>query len=454
MGFGICVIAVVLGGCGGQLQGASSPPLQNGSLMLPRVFGMPPHPNRRGSHSLTGRPLRSLAATSASAADSGRVPPIPPVVSVTDLGTVTQNPVIYGRDGTFSALVQGVSLWTFGDTPMSVPGKLGDYWDDNSMSWATNLDASHGIVLNHDLLDDTGAPAEYLPYLLWEAKYNYAHDQHHCTQKPCGAEFAMWDGPVIYDAARSRVLFFYYELWRTPNKSGWTSVGSGIAVGSPPHRIDRPVENPGSRTPTLMWGPKEVAYNCGAVVGGKWLYGYGCVNGFLSMNVQIARVPLAAALDKSQWTYYAGDGNWSANPKAAVTIFTGGAAANEVFYSPYLGMYVDVYNPELNNDLYYRVSYTPWGPWSDAAFVAAGAAPYQKSSVDYAGQAHVEFAQGDGQIQYVTYAHPTGFLREDLPLLKVVFGKPGERATSAPKRRSPSAPNPLRRSLSRHTSLP
>lgn len=366
----------------------------------------------------------SLLAVSAFATDPGSVPPIPPVESVTPLGTVIQNPVIYGRDGTFSALVGGVSLWTFGDTPMSVPGKYGDYWDDNSMSWTTNLDASQGIDLNHDLLDDTGAPAEYLPYLSWEAHYNYVHDRHHCTAKPCGAEFAMWDGPVIYDPARGRTLFFYYELWRTPNKSGWTTVGSGIAVGTADRRISRPIENPGSRTPTLMWGPSEVAYNCGALAVGDMLYGYGCVNGFLVMKVQVARVPLADALDKSKWTYFAGNGTWSANPSDAVVIFTGGAAANQVFYSPYLGMYMNIYNPELVNDLYYRVSYTPWGPWSNETFLYTGEKPYG-NNVNYTGQAHVEFAQGDGQTQYVTYAHPTGFLREDLPVLKVVFGKPG-----------------------------
>lgn len=374
---------------------------------------------------LTALLVLRFFADSVFAADPGKVPPIPPVQSVTSLGTVWQNPVIYGRDGTFSALVQGVSLWTFGDTPMSVPGKLGNYWDDNSMSWTTNLDASQGITLNHDLLDDTGAPAEYLPYLPWEAKYNYEHDKNHCTVKPCGAEFAMWDGPVIDDPARSRALFFYYELWRTPNKSGWTTVGSGIAVGTPEHTIYRPIENPGSRTPTLMWGPDEVAYNCGAIAVGDWLYGYGCVDGFLVMNVQVARVPLAYALDKTQWTYYAGNGTWSTNSSAAITIFTGGAAANQVFYSPYLGMFMNIYNPALDNDLYYRVSYTPWGPWSDAAFLCSGETPYN-GSVNYTGQAHVEFAQGNGQTQYVTYAHPTGFLQEDLPIVKVVFGQPAK----------------------------
>src|SRR5579864_6967938 len=111
----------------------------------------------------------ALLTTISAAAQNSGVPPIPTVVSVTPLGTVTQNSVIYGRDGTFSALVDGKSVWTFGDTPMSVAGIEGNSWDDNSLSWTDDLDASHGINLNHDLLDSTGAPAEFLPYLPWES---------------------------------------------------------------------------------------------------------------------------------------------------------------------------------------------------------------------------------------------------------------------------------------------
>jgi|SRR5579863_1213760 len=366
----------------------------------------------------------TFAFSVARAADEGSIPPIPPVISVTPLGTVQQNPVIYGRDGTFSALVDGKSVWTFGDTPMSVPGILGNFWDDNSLSWTTDLDASHGIDLNHDLLDSTGAPAEYLPYLPWEREYNYVHDKNHCTVKPCGAEFAMWDGPVVNDPTRNRTLFYYYELYRgVPGMQGWDTVGAGIAVYTPGQGITRPIENPESKTPTLMWGPKDVAYNSGAIVVGDILYSYGCVGGFLVDNCQVAQVPLADALDITKWTYYAGNGNWSMNPADAVTIFQGGAAANVVFYNSYLGMYMNIFNPALNNDMYYMVSYTPWGPWSKAAFLFKGETPYS-GSVDYTGQAHVEFAQGDGQTQYVTYAHPYGFLREDLPLNQVVFGKP------------------------------
>ncbi len=367
----------------------------------------------------------ALAVSSFAAHAASGPPPIPPVLSVTPLGTVTQNPVIYGRDGTFSALVNGKSVWTFGDTPMSVPGIEGNNWDDNSLSWTTNLDASHGINLNHDLLDSTGAPAEFLPYEAWEKQYNYTHNSKHCTQQPCGAEFAMWDGPVVPDPARNRVLYFYYELYRVSGNSTWTTVGTGIAeqIGNGP--ITRPIEAPGSKTPTLMWGQTAVAYNSGAVVVGTILYAYGCVAGFLVQNCQVAQVPLAGALDITQWTYYAGNGRWSKNPSDAVVIFQGGAAANVVFYDAYLGVYMDIFNPALNSDMYYMVSYTPWGPWSAATFLFKGEAAYG-GGVDYTGQAHPEFAQGNGQTQFVTYAHPSGFLREDLPLNQVVFGLPSK----------------------------
>jgi hypothetical protein len=364
----------------------------------------------------------ALFAALSAAAQNG-VPPLPTVVSVTPLGTVQQNPVIYGRDGTFSALFNGESVWTFGDTPMSVPGVLGNFWDDNSLSWTTTLDASQGINLNHDLLDSTGAPAEFLPYLPWERKFNYEHDNNHCTVTPCGEEFAMWDGPVINDTARNRVLFYYYELYRgAPGMQGWDNVGAGIAVYTPGKGITRPIENPGSRTPTLIWDETAQQYNSGALVVDDILYSYGCVGGFLVDNCMVAQVPLADALDITQWTYYAGNDTWSANPAAAVTIFQGGDAANQVFYNSYLGVYMNIYEPALNNDMYYMVSYTPWGPWSSGTLLFKGETPYS-GSTNYTGQVHAEFNQGDGQTVYVTYAHPTGFLRENLPLTQVVFGK-------------------------------
>ncbi len=84
-----------------------------------------------------------------------------------------------------------------------------------------------------------------------------------------------------------------------------------------------------------------------------------------------------------------------------------------------MAFYCGVYS----NDVFYRVSYTPWGPWSDQALLFTGK-PGWNNNTDYAALAHPEYAQGNGKIQYVTYAHTTGFLHMDLPLVQVVFGKP------------------------------
>jgi len=367
-----------------------------------------------------------FVAPVAFAVEGSQPPTIPPVITITDMGVVGQNPVIYGRDGAVSTLINGRSMWTFGDTAMSVAGVENHFWDDNSMSWSDNLDASHGITLEHDFLDRTGAPGEFLPYLQWERDYNYAHDTNHCTEDPCGAEFAMWAGFPVADPARHRALVFYYELWRVPGQDGWTSVGSGIAVADSTGKMTRPIENPGSKTPTLMWGPDELAYDGGALVVKDTLYSYGCKTAFVSKKCSVARVPLSAALDKTQWTYYAGNNTWSANPDDAVIVFKGGAAGNSVFYNAYLGVYMAIYSGIFNNDIYYRVAREPWGPWSAQALLFTGKDCWGNDNFDYAAEAHTEFAEQNGKVQYVTYAHTTGFLRMDLPLTRVEFEKPGK----------------------------
>ncbi len=368
----------------------------------------------------------SIAGPGASRVDPPQLAPprLPPVESVTEIGTVGQNPVIYGRDGTASALIDGKSVWVFGDTALSVPGQYGRYWDDNSLSWTTDLNASDGIVLNHDALDRTGAPAEFLPYTREEAHYNSTHDPSHCTAQPCGAEFALWASYVVPDPDRNRMLVVYDEIWRVAGQEGWRSIGTGFAVGTLDGGMTRPIENPGSRTPTLMWSAgAEVGLDGGYVVVDSMLYSYGCLPGFFVQECRVGRVPLADALTKTAWTYYAGNGTWSPNQADAVIVFDGGAAGTSVFYVPYLDLYMAVYNGVFSNDVYYRVSQTPWGPWSDQALLFTGR-PGWNNSIDYAGHAHPEFAEQDGRVQYVTYVHATGFFQSDLPLVRVVFGNP------------------------------
>lgn len=347
-------------------------------------------------------------------------PPIPGVASAVDIGTVVQNAKILGRDGAISGKIGNRSVWTFGDTPMSVPGIGQHNWVDNSMSWTTNLNATNGITLNHDILDATGAPAEFLPYTAFESQYNYTHDTLHCTVQPCGAEYAMWPGSIVADPKRNRALVFYYELWRIPGQSGWTGIGTGIAIGAPDGTFTRPILNAGAPDPTLMWDSTEVAYGDGSTVVNDTLVSYGCVTRFVTKRCRVARVPLADALVKSQWQYYAGNGVWSPDPATAVSVLSGGAAGNSISYNPYLGLFVAVYSGVFSDDVFFRVSKNAWGPWS-AQTKLFTARPGWNGNISYAGEAHPEFSQQNGKVMFVTYAHTTGFLQMDLPIVRITF---------------------------------
>ena len=377
----------------------------------------------RLSVSIAASVLAALPAFAGGVTINDVPPPLPLVQSVTPLGTVHQNPVINARDNAESALFKGKSVWTFGDTSMSVPGAHGTNWDDNSLSWTTNLDASSGITLDHDLTDSTGAPREFLPYTRSEAQYNYTHDKNHCTQAPCGAEIALWAQQVVPDEARNRLLLFFVEIWRVSGQPNWTTVGAGIAVMTPDGKVTRPLENPGSSMPQLMWDQGDGGYINGSLVVAGMLYSYKCVPDWVAMDCNVARVPLADALDKSQWRYYAADGSWSANEADAVTVFQGGAAGNSVFYNAYLGEYMAIYAQPFTNDVMYRVANNPWGPWSGDGLLFTGE-PGWDGNFDYAAFAHPEFSTDDGQVQYVTYVHDTGFLQQEIPLARVVFQKP------------------------------
>lgn len=384
----------------------------------------------------------ALAGCDAATSDDGALPgedptaaaraaepaPIPEVLSATDLGIVRQHPAVNARDGNYSALIDGRSVWAFNDTPMNVPGVDGDSWVDNSLAWTTGLDASDGITLDGNHLDQTGAPAEFMPYLPWERRYNEIHDDDDCQEEPCGAEFALWPAHIVPDPARDRVLVFYNEIWRSPTVQGWRYLGGGIAVadlsGNVP-KVTRPIQNPGSRTPTLMWTQKdgEQALDSGYVVEGDHLYSYGCTVDFLVLNCQVGRVPLADALDKRAWRYYAGNGAWSADQGDAETVFQGGTAGQGVAYVPAFDGYLVVYSGLFSDDVFYRVSQTPWGPWSEQRLLFHGR-PGWDGNANYAAHLHPEFAEDGGRVQYVTYVHNTGFLRQELPLVRVEFAEP------------------------------
>ena len=375
----------------------------------------------------------ALAATVflAGAAHAQTAPPLPTVLSVTDLGTVRQNPLIEGRDGNFSVLVGATSLWAFDDTAMSRANATGQNFIDNTLSWTTNLDASTGIWLNHDLLDTTGTPTTFLGLTPAEQAIDAEHATNAngtCAVAPCGLSLAVWPAQVVADPVRHRVLFFFNEISRITGNAAFTVLGAGVAVGTlGPNAtltVTRPPdEEPAGANPALLWNAPEFGYANGAVVVDGTLYAYGQNPQGLVMDVPLARAPLASATQNSSWQYYAGNDTWSSDNSQAVTVFQGGAAGNSVFFNAYLGEYMAIYSEPLTDHVYYRVAAAPWGPWSAQALLFTGKAG-ESGTEDYAALAHTEFATGGGQTQYVTYVRTIGFLKMELRLVQVVFGPP------------------------------
>lgn len=375
----------------------------------------------------------SLGATLllAGAAHAQSAPALPTVLSVTELGTVRQNSLIDGRDGNFSALVGTTSLWAFDDTAMSRANATGQNFIDNTLSWTTDLDASSGIWLNHDLLDPTGTPTTFLGLTPAEQAIDAEHAVNAngtCAVAPCGLSLAVWPAQVVPDPARHRVLFFFNEVSRITGDAAFTVLGAGVAVGTlgPGAAITvtrPPAEEPAGANPALLWNAPEFGYANGAVVVGSTIYAYGQNPQGLVMDVPLAKAPLASATQNAAWQYYAGNNTWSSDASQAVTVFQGGAAGNSVFYNAYVGAFMAIYSEPLTDHVYYRVAATPWGPWSEQALLFTGKAG-ESGTEDYAALAHTEFATGSGQTQYITYVRTTGFLQMELRLVQVVFGPP------------------------------
>lgn len=291
---------------------------------------------------------------------------------------------------------------------------LGDTFIDNTLSWDRQRDASQGIRLEGDLKDAEGVPVRFMPFTQWELDYTASHAPN---------EIAIWPGHIVPDPARQRVLIFYGSVYRG-SKIGFNSTGSGIAVADMGMRqVTRPPQNPDPAAfePAYMWNRGEIAYTGGYVLEGDMLYNYGGKGQFLSTLMHVARVPLADVLDKSAWRYYAGNGVWSADPSQVKSVYTGGAAGDNIFYSSELGMYVTIYQPFLDNTVYYRVAYRPEGPWSEQTPIFTAE---QGTDPSYAARVHTGYQEKGGRVQYITYVKNTGLFRQELPLTRVTFGKP------------------------------
>jgi hypothetical protein len=367
-----------------------------------------------------------LATIVARGAFAAGPPPIPAIQSITPLPIVAQNPAVLERDGTYSALINGASYWAFNDTALSAPNASGENFFSNSLSWASSLDASSGIVLNHDQTDSSGLPAQFIPFSATEAQFNSEHAGKPCQVKPCGEGLAIWPGPLVYNSANQQILIPFGLIVRGGPISGFQGAGAGIAVGTlnadGTMSVTRPVQGIG-RDPNLMWPAGAQAFTDEAFILDGYYYAYGGKNVFVTTEDLLARVPVAEVMNRLAWTYYAGNETWSKNVRDAVPVFDGSASGSSVFYDQFLKEWVAIFSGNFSNDIYYAVAYAPEGPWSAATLLTTGLAGYDNNA-DYAARAHPEFSPDGGQTEYITYVQSTGAFGQDLPTLQVVFAPP------------------------------
>jgi hypothetical protein len=350
------------------------------------------------------RPAGWLAVM-AWAAGCGGPEPAFEVVSAEERGLVAQAATIQGRDGGSSALLWGRSVWTFGDTVLNVPDEDGAQWHHNSFSITEDLVAADGIAGFVEPPDGAGAPRYFLAPTAEEQAFNDAHDGDPCMVEPCGARWAVWPGAPVYDAARDRGIIFYGLIYAEPGSFNFHGVGTGVALwGAPDAEPERPVVSPGAEHPTLLFHEGEPDWGQAALVEGDVVYAFACVEKTFSRPCLLARVPAADVLVRDAWRFWDG-ADWVTDWRDAAELFDG-APILSVSWNAYLGAYLAVYAPSLENRVKARTAPALTGPWSDEATLFR--TPRMGEGWTYDAVEHAEYAEDGGRVIWISYSRPNG----------------------------------------------
>ncbi|HXW57261.1 MAG TPA: DUF4185 domain-containing protein [Candidatus Cybelea sp.] len=367
--------------------------------------------------------LSAFAFTGCSLYPSGGSGPAPDlrVAQVTDLGPILLNPKVVGRDGGYSGVFAGYSIWVFGDTFLASPNAEGETLISDSWAFTADLSASGGITGFQERQDSSGAPAMLLQLTAAEQAFNTAHQGNPCQEEPCGARWALWPGAVVDDPARHRALVFYQLVSAQPGNFDFHAVGYSVAIWQDFASLpERPLINPAAAHPDLLFGPSDPGFGSSAFALGDELYAYACYSSDFSVPCVLGRAPLGNVLDLGSWTFYRGNGNWSSRIGDASFLFAGNPILN-VSWNSYLERYVAVYNSPLSVHVLMRTAPAPEGPWSREVHVFDAVS--SSGSVDDA-QAHPEYNLDGGQTMFLTYSQPTSTLGSQFRLVAVRLERP------------------------------
>lgn len=332
-------------------------------------------------------------------------PPALSVASTQDLGVIPTNPDILGRDGGGSVLFQGYSVWIYGDTFISKPNAADQTLLSDSWSFTTDLTAQTGITGFQEQLDSAGAPTMLLPLSPTEEAFNQAHNVNNCQEQPCGARWALWPESAVVNPADNSALIFYMVVSAQPGNFNFQTIGTSVAtwqnMQQPPQR---PTLNPPivADHPDLIFMQNEPEFGSASFISNGTLYAYGCD---YNSGCQLGKVAPASAQDRSAWTFYAGNGNWSTQIGDAVSVFND-ASILSISWNDYLQSYLAVYSPPFSQNVVMRTSPNPEGPWSGEKVAFVALPPADGSNV-YDALAHAEYDSNGGQTLFVSYTRAT-----------------------------------------------
>jgi hypothetical protein len=253
-------------------------------------------------------------------------------------------------------LFQGYSVWVYGDTFIAKPDAQDRTLISDSWSFTTDLNAQTGLSGFQERLDSTGAPTMILPETPAEQAFNQAHDVNNCRAQPCAARWALWPGVIVVNPADNSALIFYMVVSAQPGAFNFQGIGTSVATWkSMQQQPQRPTLNPPivPDHPDLMFPNNEPGFGTAAFVRGGMLYVYGCGIGTNSSDIgcRLGKVSPSSVQDRSTWTFFAGNGNWSSNLSDAVSLFTGGTGGMSVSWNNYLQLYVAVYSRPLSQSV-------------------------------------------------------------------------------------------------------
>ncbi len=347
------------------------------------------------------------------------------VLDATDLGPIERSEAISGRDGGYSELFQGHSVWLYGDTILAQEGEDGESWRNNTASWTADLDASDGLVGFEQAEDGQGAPLEILPRTDEEASFNDAHAGDDCDEQPCGARYAVWPMDMVVDHDRDRALMFYTKIYGEPGEWNFYGVGIGLAEWTVLEEGPvRPVANEGAEFPTMLFEESMGSFGDAAVIESDKLYAFGCDHPDEAFKrCRLARADLDEVFDRDAWSFLTADGAWSSDFADADVLFQGNNQMS-VHYNSHLGRWVAIYAGLLSDEARMRTAPALEGPWSREVTLFEAEEQLEKDDLLYCVLGHPEHQREDGRYEYVSYFHTTGDWQDEIRLVEVELDAP------------------------------